>query len=61
MKVPCAISHRARQLCSESDEHHDRVWFCMTCKAIESRLMPVADVLAPLLKDAGLSITLRLN
>lgn len=41
MKIPCPISHQARQLCSESDEHHDRVWFCMTCKTLEQRLMPV--------------------
>ncbi|RIT58862.1 hypothetical protein D2E90_20780 [Mycobacteroides abscessus] len=61
MIVPCAISHRARQLRSESDEHHARVWFCMTCKMLEHRLMPVTDVLAALLNDAGLSITVRLR
>lgn len=58
MKIPCAISHRARQLCSESDEHHDRVWFCMTCKMLEQRLMPIDAVLASALGDADLTITL---
>lgn len=57
MKIPAAISHRARQLCSESDEHHERVWFCMTCKMLEQRLMPISDVLASVLEDAGPAIT----
>lgn len=61
MTIPPAISHRARQLCPESDEHHERVWACMTCKALEHRLMPIGEVLAPLLEDAGLLITLRRN
>lgn len=56
-KIPCAISHRARELCSESDEHHARVWFCMTCKMLEQRLMPLSEVLASVLEDAGLAIT----
>lgn len=56
MKIPCAISHRARQLCSESDEHHARVWFCMTCKMLEQRLMPISEVLADLLADAEVTV-----
>lgn len=37
--------------------HHDRVWFCTTCKMLEQRLMPVSEVLASVLEDAGLAIT----
>lgn len=58
MKVPASISHQARERCPESDEHHDRVWFCMTCKAIEQRLMPIDEVLAPDLSAADLTIEL---
>ncbi len=58
MEIPSAISHQAREHCSESDEHHARVWFCMTCKALEQRLMPVDAVLASVLADADLTITL---
>ncbi|WP_234821250.1 hypothetical protein [Mycobacteroides abscessus] len=56
MKIPCSISHRARQLCAESEEHHDRVWFCMTCKMLEQRLMPIGEVLADLLADVEVTV-----
>lgn len=48
---------RARALCSESDEHHDQVWFCTTCHLLEQRL--TTDVLADLLDDANLVITMK--
>lgn len=47
---------QARQLCPESDEHHDTVWFCMTCKGLESRLTPISEVLHDVLDDAALTI-----
>lgn len=34
---------RARELCWESDEHHARVWFCMSCHALAQRLRPMWD------------------
>jgi len=48
---------RARQLCTETDEHHARVWFCETCHLIERRLTPITDVLGDLLDDPTLRIT----
>ncbi|OHT87131.1 hypothetical protein BKG68_12600 [Mycobacteroides saopaulense] len=51
--TPEAIAARARELCSESEEHHAKTWFCMTCKLLEQRLTPTYDVLAPLLNDVG--------
>lgn len=56
-KVPSAISHQARQCCPESDEHHGRVWFCMTCKALEQRLMPIEAILGDLVTDLSVTIT----
>lgn len=56
MKASAAISHQARELCSESDEHHDRVWLCMTCKALEFRLMPIGELLKGI---TDLSVTVR--
>lgn len=37
---------QARQMCPETDEHHDRVWFCLTCRGLETRLTPVSEFLA---------------
>ena len=54
--IPPGISHQARQLCSESDEHHDKVWFCMTCKMLEQRLMPISGALKALLEEADLTV-----
>lgn len=42
---------QARQMCPESDEHHDRVWFCLTCRGLETRLTPVSEFLAELLSE----------
>jgi hypothetical protein len=47
---------QARSLCPESDEHHDRVWFCMTCKMLERRLTPISEVLRDVLWDSDLSV-----
>lgn len=47
---------QARRLCPETDEHHDRVWFCMTCRMFEQRLTPITVLLADLLFDASLII-----
>lgn len=58
VKASRGVSWRTRQLCSESDEHHERVWFCMTCKALEQRLAPVSETLAELLQSADLSVTI---
>jgi hypothetical protein len=43
-------------MCPESDEHHDGVWFCQTCRALESRLTPITEVLKDVLADADLTI-----
>ncbi|WP_301119609.1 hypothetical protein [Mycolicibacterium fortuitum] len=59
MKNPRPFAARARELCSESDEHHDQVWFCTTCRLLEQRLTPISDVLADALKDAALSVTVK--
>ncbi len=60
-QTPCSgtrpFAARARELCPESDEHHLRVWSCMTCQMLERRMMPISDVLADALDDADLSIT----
>lgn len=58
VKASRGVSWRTRQLCSESDEHHERVWFCMTCMALEQRLAPVSETLAELLQSADLSVTI---
>lgn len=47
---------QARQMCPESDDHHDRVWFCLTCRALESRLTPITEALKDVLADADLTI-----
>ena len=58
MPEPSAVwSARARELCPESDEHHERVWFCMTCRTLAFRLQPISEVLADVLADADISIT----
>lgn len=49
---------QTRELCPESDEHHEKVWFCLTCKALESRLTPISEALADLLADESLTVTL---
>lgn len=51
-----AFAARARELCPESDEHHDRVIFCTTCHLIARRLQPVHETLRDVLDDAGLTI-----
>ncbi|SHX32226.1 Uncharacterised protein [Mycobacteroides abscessus subsp. bolletii] len=56
MNASAAISRQARELCSESDEHHDRVWFCMTCKALELRLASVSEFVKGI---TDLSVTVR--
>lgn len=48
---------KARELCPESDDHHVRVWFCMTCRGIAQRLQPVSEVVADVLADADLTLT----
>lgn len=53
-----AFAAQARNLCPESDEHHDRVWFCMTCYALRKRLEPISDVLRDVLHDAQLTLRL---
>lgn len=58
-KKPRPFAARARELCSESDEHHDQVWFCTTCHLLEQRLTPITDALAGVLEDANLSITVK--
>lgn len=45
-----------RDLCPESDEHHDSVWFCLTCRMIEQRLRPVSEVLKDVLMGADLTV-----
>jgi hypothetical protein len=52
------FAKRARELCPESDEHHDQVWFCMTCRMLELRLTPVTTLLADVLEDADLTLTI---
>lgn len=54
---PRGYAAQARELCPESDEYHERVWFCGTCRLLEQRLTPVSDVLADALRDAGLTLT----
>lgn len=56
---PRPFAAQARQLCPESDEHHAKVWFCRTCRMLESRLTPLHDIpgMAEVLTDANLSIT----
>lgn len=51
----------ARRLCPESDEHHDHVWFCQTCRLIEMRLTPITDLVGDLLADTDLRITNPFN
>ena len=58
-KNPRPFAARARELCSESDEHHDQVWFCTTCHLLEQRLTPITDALAGVLEDANLTITVK--
>lgn len=57
MTHPRPFAERARELCSESDEHHDRVWFCQTCRMLEQRLTPIADALREVLDDADLTVS----
>lgn len=58
---PRPFAVRARELCPESDEHHDRVWFCEHCWRLEMRLTPLSmmPAMRELLKDADVSITIR--
>lgn len=53
-----SFAAQARDLCPESAEHHDNVWFCMTCKAIERRLGPIGETLQQVLLDADLCVTI---
>lgn len=50
-----------RDLCPESDEHHDSVWFCLTCRMIEQRLRPIAEILKDDLADADLTMEFKWN
>ncbi len=52
------FAKRARELCPESDEHHDEVWFCTTCRLLEQRLTPIHMMPAfqALLEEADLTI-----
>lgn len=55
---PRPFAAQARTLCPESDEHHARVWFCTTCRMIETRLTPLHMLpgMAELLADANLTM-----
>jgi hypothetical protein len=59
MGTVMSFAAQARSLCPESDEHHDRVWFCLTCRMLEQRIQPVSEVLRDVLADADL--TLQVN
>lgn len=54
---PRPFAAQARALCPESS-HNGRTE-CPTCKALETRLTPVTDVLRGVLADADLTITYR--
>jgi transcriptional regulator with XRE-family HTH domain len=56
---PRPYAAAARALCPESDPHHDRVWFCTTCRMLEQRLTPISDLLRGVLADADLTVTWR--
>lgn len=55
---PRPFAEQARRLCPESDEHHDKVWFCGHCRMLEQRLTPLHMIPAfkALLADANLTI-----
>lgn len=58
---PRPFAKQARRLCLESDEHHDRVVFCNSCRMLEQRLTPMHMLpgMAELLADATLTLTYR--
>jgi hypothetical protein len=56
---PRPFAAQARQLCRESDEHHEKVWFCETCRMLEQRLTPIHMLpgIAEIMDDADITIT----
>lgn len=55
------IAAQARSLCSESDEHHERVWFCMTCMALRERLKPINEAITKALLESDISVDIKVK
>lgn len=58
MDNPRPFAEQARALCTELQEHHDTVWFCLSCRLLEQRLTPLSmqPEMVALLKEADLTM-----